>query len=282
MFTTLAVALDLEADGDRALPVVRALAAIGDVDVELLTVDSPHVPEEVDAFELSRRATANGWPAHSYTVLRSDDVATAIVDHLDGRNGVLLVMSTTAKRPAVGHVLGSVTEKVLRTIDQPVLLVGPNAAAPGEWEQVTPIICIDPTDTALDAVPSLRSWTQTFRSSPPWVVEVIPTVTDWDPAADAFATSHVHSFTQTLAEHGIAANSEVLHGGAPEVWLDDFADHTSNPFFVTTSTRWADGRPHWHSATRQLVQRSTRPVLVVPAHPMQARTGAGAETASEV
>ena len=103
MFTTIAVALDLGADGDRALPVVRTLSELGDVEVELLTVDSPNVPLAVDDFELSRRATANGWPAHSYTALRSNDVAAAIVEHLRGRDDVLLVMATTAKRPVVGH-----------------------------------------------------------------------------------------------------------------------------------------------------------------------------------
>ena len=198
MFTTIAVALDLEPDGDRALPVVRALAGIGDVDVELLTVDSPHVPEETDAFELSRRATANGWPAHSYTVLRSDDAAAAIVDHVDGRDGVLLVMATSAKRPALGHIVGSVTGQVLRSISQPVLLVGPNVVVPAEWQQVTPIICVDPSDVAVDAVAALTAWTETFRTSPPWVVEVMPSVTDWDPTGDTLESSHAHSFAQTL------------------------------------------------------------------------------------
>jgi nucleotide-binding universal stress UspA family protein len=108
MFTTIAVTLDLSANGDRALPVVRTLSELGDVDVELLTVDSPNVPRSVDDFELSRRATANGWPAHSYASLRSNDVAAAIVDHVRGRNDVLLVMATTAKRPLVGHLLGSI------------------------------------------------------------------------------------------------------------------------------------------------------------------------------
>ena len=61
--------------GDRALPVVRALARLADVAVELVTVSSPLVADDIDSFELSRRATASGWPAHAYSVLHGDDVA---------------------------------------------------------------------------------------------------------------------------------------------------------------------------------------------------------------
>ena len=171
LFTTVAVALDLEADGDRALPVVRTLSELGDVEVELLTVDSPNVPLAIDDFELSRRATANGWPAHSYAALRSNDVAAAIVDHLRGRDDVLLVMATTARRPVLGHLLGSVTEQVLATIDQPVLLVGPGVPAELRWTAPTPVLCIDATDTADGAVPMVASWIHTFRSARPCVAE---------------------------------------------------------------------------------------------------------------
>lgn len=62
MFTSIVVATDLAADGDRALPVARALVDIGGPSVDLLTVTSPHVTGEVDAFELSRSA---GYRTHS-------------------------------------------------------------------------------------------------------------------------------------------------------------------------------------------------------------------------
>ena len=54
MFTSLVVALDLEATGDRALPVVRALSRLADVAVELVTVSSPRLP---------RTSTRSSWAA---------------------------------------------------------------------------------------------------------------------------------------------------------------------------------------------------------------------------
>src|SRR4051794_15536300 len=65
MFKTLVVALDLEADGDRALPVVRALSRAGTVAVDLVTVSSPGLPAAADAYELEHRAVANGWDCGS-------------------------------------------------------------------------------------------------------------------------------------------------------------------------------------------------------------------------
>jgi hypothetical protein len=58
---SIVVALDLESGGDRALPVARSLAEQGGIPVELLTVSSPNVSEDIDTYELNRRhATTAG------------------------------------------------------------------------------------------------------------------------------------------------------------------------------------------------------------------------------
>ena len=79
-FTSIVVALDLEENGDRALPVARGLAELGEIPVELLTVSSPQLAEDVDVFELRRRAADNGWPDSRYTIAHDNHPARAIVD----------------------------------------------------------------------------------------------------------------------------------------------------------------------------------------------------------
>src|SRR5262245_19698257 len=69
MFKTLVVALDLEPDGDRALPVAAALARAGGLAVDLVTVSSPGLPPAADAYELERRAHAYGWGPDSWSVV---------------------------------------------------------------------------------------------------------------------------------------------------------------------------------------------------------------------
>src|SRR5688572_15447795 len=99
MFTSIVIALDLEQEGDRALPIARSLSSVTDTPVELLTVHSPGMSMGPDAYELGERASANGWPADSYTILEDNDPARAIVDYVNARPGTLLIMSTAAKSP---------------------------------------------------------------------------------------------------------------------------------------------------------------------------------------
>ena len=265
MFTSLVVALDLEANGDRALPVVRALARLADVAVELVTVSSPLVAEDIDSFELSRRATASGWPAHAYTVLHGDDVARALVDHVRGRHGSLLVMATSAKRPLVGRLGGSVSTRVLALTDRPVLLVGPMVSPRLRIARPTLVVGVGPMEHAGVAVSTIASWTQTFPGDDPWVVEVVPTAAGPADPADVGAAAHLRPYVELLAGAGVRASSRVLQGGEPGFWLEDFAEHIADPILVATSARWTDGQLHWHSETRELVRHSTHPVLVVPA-----------------
>jgi nucleotide-binding universal stress UspA family protein len=251
-FTSLIVALDLDATGDRALPVAHALAKCGALPVHLLTVSSPNITEDVDAYELRRRAADYGWPPDRYTVV-----------HARRRPQALLVMATSAKRPISGHVLGSVTEEVLRTLDQPVLLVGPHV--PGDYTitQPTLIACVDRADVAESAVPVVAGWLQTFGGAEPWVTQVVGA--GWTASGpDDNSSANVRHVAKRLADEGIAASWGVLHGRPPEVRLERFGDYLTDPVFLATSVRWTDGRLHWRSATRQLVQLSTRPVLVVP------------------
>ena len=265
MFTSLVVALDLEATGDRALPVVRALSRLADVAVELVTVSSPRVAEDIDSFELGRRATASGWPAHAYTVLHGDDVARVLVDHVRGRDGSLLVMATSAKRPLVGRLGGNVSTRVLALTDRPVLLVGPMVSPRLRIVRPTLVVGVGPMEHAGVAVSTIASWTQTFPGDDPWVVEVVPTATDLAEAAEGGAAANLRPYVELLAGAGVRASSRVLQGGEPGFWLEDFAEHIADPILVATSARWTDGQRHWHSETRELVRQSTHPVLVVPA-----------------
>src|SRR5215216_3660965 len=108
MFKTLIVALDLEADGDRALPVVQALARTGAVTVELVTVSSPGMPPAPDAYELIQRAQTFGWAHDVGTVVHDIDPALGLVQHVARRPEGLLVMATSARRPWASSLFDSV------------------------------------------------------------------------------------------------------------------------------------------------------------------------------
>ena len=100
MFTSIVVALDLEATGDRALPIAAWLATLGDLPVDLITVSSQGMPTAADVFELERRAAAHGLVDDACLVLHGEDPGATIVERMASRPGALLVMGTTAKGPS--------------------------------------------------------------------------------------------------------------------------------------------------------------------------------------
>ena len=265
MFTSIVVALDLEREGDRALPIARSLSALTDVSVKLLTVHSPGLPTGPDALELGGRASANGWPADSYTILEDNDPASAIVEYVNSRPGTLLIMSTTARSPIRQLFLGSVSEAVLSGIDGPVLLVGPHVPAATDLSRPTLVACVDSTDAAARALPVITSWVHTFKSATPWVVEVLPaSIAALGVGRDRTESAYVHFLARRLLESNVVASWEVLHGADVGERLEEFIGTVDDPVLVATSTNWTDDHTHWHSTTRRLVQRSTRPVLVIP------------------
>ena len=140
-FTSIVVALDLESGGDHALPVARALAEQSGVPVELLTVSSPNIDEDIDVFELTQRLRENGWRDDSYLIVHDNHPAQAIVEMMKRRSHALLVMAARASR--AGQMRGSVVDDVLAAVDQPVLLVGPHVELSGSLQKPTLVICTD-------------------------------------------------------------------------------------------------------------------------------------------
>jgi nitroimidazol reductase NimA-like FMN-containing flavoprotein (pyridoxamine 5'-phosphate oxidase superfamily)/nucleotide-binding universal stress UspA family protein len=241
----------------------------------LLTVSSPNLSEASDVYELRRRAEANGWSADGCTVAHDNDAARAIVSDLAGRDRALLVMATSAKRSLAAQFLGGVTEDVLSLIDQPLLLVGPRVPTDGDFEHPTPVACIERGDVAEAAVPAIASWKRTFGGPDPWLAELDDASADRGGPA---GRSPVESFQMLLAAQGVDAVAATVGGDEVDPWLDDLAGQVSNAVVVSTSARWSDKRARGRSTTRRLVQRSTRPVLVVPARyapwrPAAVRTG---------
>ena len=262
MFKTLVVALDLDDDGDRALPIVHALASRSQVGVDLVTVSDPGMPAAADAFELERRARRHGWDCDSWTVVHDIDPAAGLVEHCVRRDDPLLVMATSAKRPLSSAMFGSVTHDVLRRSPGPVLLVGPNV--PSDYAPATTslVLAVDDESEDARAVPAIVAWQSTFPAGAPQLVEVVGPFDDDRPAGrrlDELAT-------QLAAQH-VHPVSRVVFADDAVLGLDEAIAGLDGPVFVAISARYTDGRLHWHSTTQRLVAHATCPVLVIPARP---------------
>ena len=147
-----------------------------------------------------------------------------------------------------------------------MLLIGPVVPDPLPLASPTLVVCTDRSHEIGAALPVVESWQRTFGGGRPWVVEVMPT-TAWPAEAndDELERQLVDAVAAVLAEHGIETGTTVLHGGDPAHHLLEFAEQIDDAILAVTSDRWAGGLSHWYSTTRRLVQRSLRPVLVIPA-----------------
>ena len=140
MFNSVVIATDIDAGSDRAIPVGTELARRGQLPVEVLTVVSkPSAP--VDDTRRRRAAQADGV-GDALRVVHGDDIAAAIVDQVRDRDGVLLVMSTSATG-LVSQRHGSVSARVLSETRQPALLIGPAVPDPVPLSSTTLVACTD-------------------------------------------------------------------------------------------------------------------------------------------
>jgi nucleotide-binding universal stress UspA family protein len=228
MFSSVVVPLDLEPHGDRALPIARRLAAAAGIPLELVTVSSPALSEELDRYEMQRRGRASDTP-WTATILHDNDPAAAIVGFVADRPGALVVMATKA-RSALGELLlGSVSEGLLSHADGPFLLIGPHASLEAGPPELTPVASVEGDSPSGAITAALTVWAASFDGPPPRLADV--------------------------ADRGHAADT-----------LMELADHVDNAVIVVASTRWTDpDRLHLRSVARRLARDARHPVLVVPA-----------------
>jgi nucleotide-binding universal stress UspA family protein len=258
MFKNLVVALDLESDGDRALPVVEALTRRSSARVDLITVSSPGMPSTVDAWELERRARRHGWERDGWTVVHDVDVADGIVQHAAGVADPLVVMATDARGSLAGRLVPGIPHDVLRRWGGPVLLIGPNVPhgwAPPRTTLVAWVGREDPTGV----VAAILAWQRTFEARPPVLVDVVRSGEPGGPVAGRLA-----AVAEQLAAAGVPADTTVLHGDDRVSTLDAHAGRLDGAVHVAASAHLAEGRVHWHRTTRELLRGAARPVLVVP------------------
>jgi nucleotide-binding universal stress UspA family protein len=266
VFSSVVVPLDLSTAADRALPVARSLAQLGGLPIELVTVRPTEMGGRFERWDLDERVRSMALGPTTAVVLESDDAGAAIIEHVSGRDGALLVMATTAKAALDEDYAGGVSERVLSELRQPVLLVGPrvNPAPPSSAPSV--VAGVDGSSHARAALPVIVSWTRTFGGTSPTFVEVIPFVPAIaEQAGRALEAAHVQDCVARLARSGVEARGEVIYGDDAATALASYTEHVENGLLVVTAERWAGAGTHWRSTSRKLAYRSPCPVLIVAA-----------------
>ena len=266
MFSSVVVPVDLASIGDRALPVARSLAQLGGLPIELLTVVTAGAPTGRDQRELAERAQSFALGPCTSVILESADVGAAITEHVSCRDGTLPILATTAKAAIDEDYGGRVSEHVLSHARQPTLLVGPRVVMARPLSRPALVVGVDGSGLASVAVPVVVSWTRTFGGGKPTFVEVIPHVpVIAAQAGPALEAAHVRAYVNEVAQSGVEAVADVVHGDDVVATLANYAEQVPDSVLVVTAERWPGAATHWRRTSRKLAFRSTSPVLVVPA-----------------
>ena len=255
-----------EAAGRRAIDTARDLAARMDGKVRLVSVVSGSVALAARE-ELLHRLCAAEDMTDDCAVLVDDDIAGAIVDAA-GNDAIVCMRTAGSLLPHHGH-FGSIAEAVVRRLDRPVVLVGPNADPALDRDLRRVVLPVDGSDHSEAAVPPAADLAK-LLGVPLWIVTVI-SQRDQRRAeaalggAEAAESGYVAGLSREVrGDHGIDAEFEVLHIEDPADAILDFAE-PDGIVVMSTHGRTGLARLFAGSVTTGVVAKAPHPVVVL--HP---------------
>lgn len=263
-FTEIVVPLDGSSTAERAMGPALDLSRRTGVPLRVLSRALPGEKEELTTY-LAGVADRYAALADVETLVTGrDDVAAAIVDGLEP--GSLVCMSSHGRTGLVRAALGSVAEAVMRTLRQPVLVVGPEVS-PGRALSGRVVACLDGSPAADLTLGPAAQWAAAL-GLPLWLVSVVdPAVATPEAlaAGDVVESGHLASLAERI---GGVEGWDVLHRDDPAEALAELDGRAEVAVLVMAT----HGRTGWDrlrlgSVTVGTVRRSPVPVLVVPAAP---------------
>jgi nucleotide-binding universal stress UspA family protein len=151
VYPRVLVAYDGSERSRTALPTAELAAGAFGCPLQLVHVpvaeDPPSFPQEPEAL-----------------VVDADTPAAGLIEQVRATDPVgLLCMSSRGRGPIGELVFGSVAAQVVRNLQAPLLILGPNVApvAGDAWRRM--LVCLDGSQTAAAIVPVVRDWALTLR-----------------------------------------------------------------------------------------------------------------------
>jgi len=257
---TIVVPLDGEPNSERALPLALDLAQ--QLGARVLLLSSVTALDERHFRTQQLQTLADGLErvdeGVSVDVVHTDDVSAPIEEAAMEQS--MIVMATSGKVGLHDGHIGSIAEKVVREVHEPVFLVGPAADARLDVGKV--VVPVDGSAAAEAAIDLAADWADEF-GVPLWVVTVV--TPDQQAAAAKAGVTAEHGYVKRLADRvsdRVDGEFEVLHGDDPVESLIDFLGDDSL-CVMTTTGKSGISRIVIGSVAAGVVRRSQRPVLVV-------------------
>jgi nucleotide-binding universal stress UspA family protein len=255
MFTTVIVPLDGSTLSEAALAPARSVATRLGVSIRLLTSSWGARAEDGQAY-LDRKAADLDLPGTTSVVVADRFAATAIAESVADDDAPLVCMATHGRTGIGRALLGSTAEEVIRSIEHPVLLVGPESVPLPDGGPTELIITIDGSATSATAVDTAAEVAKTVGLTVVVVTVAVAGIAD-DPAG-------IGEVVERFRAGGLEARSEALTGKDPASAIAAFARSRPAPVVcMATHGRGGIERTALGSVAMKVVHQVTCPVLVV-------------------
>ncbi|RLM95499.1 universal stress protein [Haloarcula sp. Atlit-7R] len=282
MFDRILVPTDGSPGSERAFEVAATLAGTHDAAVHVLSVVDEHGPTDddwdydsgspADAFVESQTDHVDTEGLSVTPAVREGVVHDAVLDYADENDIDLIVMGTHGRTGVRRFLLGSVTEKVVRLADVPVLSVKADAE-PGTVSFDDILLPTDGSsgaEAAIEPAGALASATDATTH----LVSVVDTrslgidvgstvIVD---ELESVATDAVGGASDRLSELGVeTVETAITHGVPYRAILDAIEDTDADLVVIGTHGRTGVDRYLLGSVAEKLVRTSPVPVLTVRA-----------------
>lgn len=296
MYTRILVPLDGSATAESVLPYVEALAAGFRTAVELMSVidisalathfetDKIHHLDAVIASEERRLAgyldkiakRFSRFPTHCR--IARGHPAEEILDTTVKDRNTLVAMATHGRSGAKRWLLGSVAEKVLRGIQNPLFLVRAAVAQTAPQRIIDSLVVpLDGSPLAERILPTVSSWAQALDIEVVLIrafefpeaayyggEELLPNYDEIREKTRQQAGDYLKGIEHSLVGEGVRTVSIVTMEGAGADEIIRYA-HSAPRAVVAMSTHGRSGVQRWilGSVTEKVVRHGDDPVLVV-------------------
>lgn len=282
----IVVPLDMSAESESALPLARSLARQFSAQVVLISVIE--VTPDLDDFVSTREFKEGvvrleremseylGTVAMSFpdtaveTVIRMGSPHNEIVWLVENLDRPLVVMASRGRSGIPRQVIGSVTMRIIHSVDCPVFVVKSTSVETGPIQRVlVPLDGSGFAESALDVVLSLF---------PPDVLDLslirvldfsswrrLPFVrADYQQDARRSADEYLERVVSDLEKRGIAVTAEVREGPAAEQIRRLAAERNVDLVAMATHGRTGLKRVLMGSAAESVLREIPLPLLLVP------------------
>lgn len=204
---------------------------------------------------------------HVRTHVEVGNAAEMILAIADEEKSSVICMATHGRSGIERWVYGSVTEKVVRASQHPVLVVPSfdrtepvGGVDRREWDFTSIVVALDGSRQAMQILPHVEEGVRLFGAR---VTLLLVLEEDADPHAVDLAAEHLAGAAGLLEEAGVVAHTE-LRRGDPAAELLDYAPRYDHDMIAMT-THGRSGVSRWMlgSVAEKVLRRATVPVLVV-------------------